>query len=56
MPAAPLFERIWELQAHITPYDAAYVAQAERPHEPLITGDRTLTSASRAGCTFSLIT
>lgn len=56
MPLAPLLLRIWELQDNITPYDAAYVALAERLDGPLITGDGKLAAASGARCTFDLIT
>lgn len=56
MPLAPLLQRIWELQDNITPYDAAYVALAERLDGPLITGDSKLAAASGTRCTFDLIT
>lgn len=56
MPLAPLLQRIWELQDNITPYDAAYVALAERLDGPLVTGDGKLAAASGARCTFDLIT
>lgn len=55
MPLAPLLERIWELRSHITPYDAAYVALAERLASPLITCDARLTTASGPRCSFDLI-
>lgn len=56
MPLAPLLQRIWELQDTITPYDAAYVALAERLDGPLITSDGKLAAAGAASCTFDLIT
>lgn len=56
MPLAPLLQRMWELQNNITPYDAAYVALAERLNGPLITSDRKLATASGARCSFDLIT
>jgi len=56
MPLAPLLQRMWELRDNITPYDAAYVALAERLNGPLITGDVKLTAASGPRCTFDLIT
>ncbi len=56
MPLAPLLQRIWELRDNITPYDAAYVALAERLDGPLITGDSKLSTANGAQCTFDLIT
>lgn len=55
MPLAPLLERMWELRDDITPYDAAYVALAERLASPLITCDGKLTAASGARCAFDLI-
>lgn len=56
MPLAPLLPRMWELQDNITPYDAAYVALAERLDGPLITGDGKLAAANGADCVFDLIT
>jgi predicted nucleic acid-binding protein len=41
-PHSPLLERVWELRAGITAYDAAYVALAETLHAPLVTRDRRL--------------
>jgi predicted nucleic acid-binding protein len=40
--ASPLRERVWQLPATHTPYDAAYVALAERLRAPLATTDRRL--------------
>lgn len=40
--ASTLRERIWQLRATHTPYDAAYVALAERLRAPLMTTDRRL--------------
>lgn len=56
MALAPLLQRMWELRANVTPYDAAYVALAERLDGPLITCDARLTSASGTRCAFDLIT
>ncbi len=55
MPIAPLLDRMWHLRDNITPYDAAYVALAERLIGILITCDAKL-PASVARCTFDLIT
>lgn len=55
MPLAPMLTRIWELQHNITPYDAAYVALAERLDGPLITCDGKLAAANGSRCTFELI-
>lgn len=41
-PHRPLLERVWELRAGVTAYDAAYVALAEALHAPLVTRDRRL--------------
>lgn len=56
MPLTPLLQRIWELRENITPYDAAYIALAERLDSPLITGDGKLSAANGARCNFDLIT
>ncbi len=55
MPLAPLLQRIWELRDHITAYDAAYVALAERLNAPLITCDAKLVLASGRLCRFDVI-
>ncbi len=46
MPLPPLLERIWELRHNITPYDAGYVALAERLEAVLITCDAQLAAAT----------
>lgn len=56
MPLAPLLQRMWELHNNITPYDAAYVALAERLAGTLVTADAKLAAASGTRCTFELIT
>ncbi|MBA3527789.1 MAG: type II toxin-antitoxin system VapC family toxin [Propionibacteriaceae bacterium] len=55
LPLAPLLTRMWDLRDNVTPYDAAYVALAERLGSPLITCDARLTMASGCGCVFELI-
>jgi predicted nucleic acid-binding protein len=44
-PHTPLLERIWQLRANLTAYDAAYVALAETLRAPLVTRDRRLAKA-----------
>jgi predicted nucleic acid-binding protein len=52
MPTAALETRIWELRHNFTPYDAAYVALAERFRAELWTFDRKLAGAPGAECVF----
>lgn len=52
---APLLSRVWELRHNVTPYDAAYVALAERADAPLLTCDVRLVSASGPRCRFELL-
>jgi predicted nucleic acid-binding protein len=46
----PLAERVWQLRANLTPYDAWYVALAERLDVPLATLDARLAGAPGLGC------
>lgn len=46
MSLAPLLDRMWELRADVTAYDAAYVALAERLSAPVITCDAKLAAAT----------
>lgn len=55
MALAPLLERMWELRDNVTPYDAAYVALAERLDAHLVTSDRKLATASGPRCRFELL-
>jgi predicted nucleic acid-binding protein len=41
----PLLERMWEMRANLTAYDAAYVALAEALDAPLLTRDARLARA-----------
>jgi len=43
-PHTPLVDRIWQLRANLTAYDAAYIALAEVLRAPLVTRDRRLAS------------
>lgn len=54
LPFAPFADRVWELRANITSYDACYVAIAERLELPLATLDRKLARASGPRCHFLL--
>jgi predicted nucleic acid-binding protein len=45
-----LMRRIWSLRANLTPYDACYVALAERLGMPLVTGDARLARAPGIHC------
>jgi predicted nucleic acid-binding protein len=44
-PHVPLLDRIWELRANVSAYDAAYVALAEALDAPLLTCDARLANA-----------
>jgi predicted nucleic acid-binding protein len=48
-PAAPLAERIWDLRASHSAYDAAYVALAEALSMPLLTTDHRLARSTGHG-------
>ena len=49
-PFTPFAERIWELRANVTSYDAWYVALAEALDSPLFTLDRKMSRASGPRC------
>ena len=55
MPHEPLLERVWQLRQNLTPYDAAYVALAERLGQPLLTCDERLVNSSGPNCEFLLL-
>jgi predicted nucleic acid-binding protein len=50
-----LIDRIWQLRANVTAYDAAYIAAAELLACPLATGDARLAKATGPTCEFTLI-
>lgn len=54
VPFHPLAERVWELRANVTSYDAWYVAVAEQFELPLATLDRRLAKATGPRCRFLL--
>lgn len=45
VPTWPHLDRIWELRANVTSYDACYLAVAEAHGCPLVTTDRRLARA-----------
>jgi predicted nucleic acid-binding protein len=49
-PYVALAERVWELRANLTGYDASYVALAELTTAPLITLDARLSRAPGIRC------
>jgi predicted nucleic acid-binding protein len=49
-PYAALAERVWELRANITAYDASYIALAELAAAPLVTLDAKLAGATGPTC------
>ena len=53
-PYVPFADRVWELRANVTSYDAWYVAIAELAGLPLATLDRRLARATGPGCEFLL--
>lgn len=52
VPFAPFAERVWQLRANLTSYDALYVAVAEEFSLPLATLDRRLARAPGPRCRF----
>jgi len=51
----PLLGRCWAMRAHITVYDAAYVALAMLVDRPLLTADRRLARAASRLCQVELL-
>lgn len=49
-PTLALARRAFELRSNVTPYDASYVALAERLGCPLVTADRRLARAPGIRC------
>jgi predicted nucleic acid-binding protein len=54
-PTLPLMRRAFELRDNVTPYDAVYVALAERLGCPLLTADQRLASAPGIACTVEVL-
>ncbi|SCG55683.1 type II toxin-antitoxin system VapC family toxin [Micromonospora humi] len=55
IPTAMLVERMWQLRADVSTYDAAYVAAAELAACPLVTGDSRLAKVGGVRCEVRLI-
>jgi predicted nucleic acid-binding protein len=54
-PWEELAERVWELRHNVTPYDAAYLAAAERHGCRLVTADRKLFDCSGRRCPVEVV-
>ena len=54
-PHEPLLDRIWQLRANVSAYDAVYLALAEALSAVLVTGDRKLAQASGFAVAVELI-
>jgi predicted nucleic acid-binding protein len=54
-PHEPLLERIWQLRANLTAYDATYVALADSLGATLLTCDAHLGRAPLAGVTVEVV-
>ncbi len=50
-----LLDRIWELRANLSAYDATYVAVAEALDAPLVTADGRLALAPGPRCTITVV-
>jgi predicted nucleic acid-binding protein len=53
-PFEPFASRVWELRHSVSPYDAWYLALAERLDVPLATLDHRLARTAGARCVFAL--
>ncbi len=54
-PHEPFLDRVWQLRANFSAYDAVYVALAEALSTVLVTGDRKLAGAPGANAPIELI-
>ena len=54
-PIPGLLERMWDLRADVTSYDACYVALAEGLQCALVTADAQLARATGARCTVTVV-
>ena len=55
VPHGPLLERVWDLRANLTAYDATYVALAEMLDAPLVTADSRLAGAPGVRCSVEVL-
>ena len=53
-PYEPFADRVWELRANVTAYDAWYVALAETLEAPVATLDGRLVAAAGPRCAFRI--
>jgi predicted nucleic acid-binding protein len=51
----PLLERVWQLRANLSAYDAGYVALAESLGCPLVTADVRLSQAPGIRCPITVV-
>lgn len=54
-PSYTLVERVWELRANVSAYDAVYVALAENLDVSLLTADRRLGRVPAFRCPVTLV-
>ena len=54
-PHEPLLDRIWQLRANVSAYDAVYVALAETLSDVLVTGDRRLARVPGLGIAVEVV-
>lgn len=55
-PAIGMIDRVWQLRANLTAYDATYVALAEALGCSLVTCDGRLALAARLRCPITVLT
>ncbi|MEQ6325806.1 type II toxin-antitoxin system VapC family toxin [Mycobacterium canetti] len=54
-PVFGLFERIWDVRANLSAYDASYVALAETLNCALVTADARLSNTNQARCPITVV-
>jgi predicted nucleic acid-binding protein len=50
-----MLDRVWELRDNLSAHDAAYVALAEAPECPLVTGDVRICRAPGLRCAVTVL-